>query len=147
MLLAPSISGLFKWRQFEPEVILLAVGWYLRFSLSYRLPCPSVVILDSQSVKTTERGASAAGVLRYRSKRLLVCHFGRAHKAESFRVQYPAVPSPPLFRLRAWPSHCRSSEPGAGLAFGRPDTNRDRALRLLRPDTIGHGSTSGNDHR
>jgi hypothetical protein len=36
MHLAPSISGLFKWRQFEPEVILLAVGWYLRFSLSYR---------------------------------------------------------------------------------------------------------------
>ena len=25
----PPISGLFKWRQFEPEVILLAVGWYL----------------------------------------------------------------------------------------------------------------------
>jgi transposase-like protein len=36
MVLAPSVSGLFKWRQFEPEVILLAVGWYLRFSLSYR---------------------------------------------------------------------------------------------------------------
>jgi transposase-like protein len=32
----PSVSGLFKWRQFEQEVILLAVGWYLRFSLSYR---------------------------------------------------------------------------------------------------------------
>jgi transposase-like protein len=30
MLLAPSVSSLFKWRQFEPEVILLAVGWYLR---------------------------------------------------------------------------------------------------------------------
>jgi len=29
--LAPSVCGLFKWRQFEPEVILLAVGWYLRF--------------------------------------------------------------------------------------------------------------------
>jgi DDE domain len=29
-------GGLFKWRQFEPEVILLAIGWYLRFSLSYR---------------------------------------------------------------------------------------------------------------
>jgi hypothetical protein len=28
MLLASSVSGLFKWRQFEPEVILLAVGWY-----------------------------------------------------------------------------------------------------------------------
>jgi transposase-like protein len=36
MLLALSVSCLFKWRQFETEVILLAVGWYLRFSLSYR---------------------------------------------------------------------------------------------------------------
>ena len=27
---------LFKWRHFEPEVITCAVGWYLRFSLSYR---------------------------------------------------------------------------------------------------------------
>jgi transposase, IS6 family len=36
MSLVSTISGLFKWRQFEPEVILLAVGWYLRFSLSYR---------------------------------------------------------------------------------------------------------------
>jgi hypothetical protein len=29
MVLAPSVAGLFKWRQFEPEVILLAIGWYL----------------------------------------------------------------------------------------------------------------------
>src|ERR1700756_4724588 len=36
MVLEPSAAGLFKWRQFEPEMILLAVGWYLRFSLSYR---------------------------------------------------------------------------------------------------------------
>jgi hypothetical protein len=36
LLLASSVCGLFKWRQFEPEVLLLAVGWYLRFSLSYR---------------------------------------------------------------------------------------------------------------
>ena len=35
LILAPSVCGLFKWRQFEPEVILLALGWYLRFSLSY----------------------------------------------------------------------------------------------------------------
>src|SRR4029450_10937591 len=27
---------LFKWRHFEPAVITCAVGWYLRFSLSYR---------------------------------------------------------------------------------------------------------------
>jgi len=26
----------FKWRQFEPPLILMRVGWYLRFSLSYR---------------------------------------------------------------------------------------------------------------
>src|SRR6201993_881795 len=36
LLLASSVCGLLKWRQFEPEVILLGVGWYLRFSLSYR---------------------------------------------------------------------------------------------------------------
>src|SRR5262245_43690005 len=36
LILASSVCGLFKRRQFEPEVILLAVGWYLRFSLSYR---------------------------------------------------------------------------------------------------------------
>ena len=36
LLLGSSVCGLFKWRQFETEVILLAVGWYLRFSLSYR---------------------------------------------------------------------------------------------------------------
>ena len=36
LLLASSVCGLFKCRQFEPEVILLTVGWYLRFSLSYR---------------------------------------------------------------------------------------------------------------
>ena len=27
---------LFKWRHFDPAVITCAVGWYLRFSLSYR---------------------------------------------------------------------------------------------------------------
>ena len=36
MLLAPSISGLFKRRQFDPAVLLLALGWYLRFLLSHR---------------------------------------------------------------------------------------------------------------
>ena len=36
LLLDSSVYGLFKWRQFESEVILLAIGWYLRFSLSYR---------------------------------------------------------------------------------------------------------------
>jgi hypothetical protein len=29
---APLVAGLFKWRQFEPKVFLLAVGWYLRSS-------------------------------------------------------------------------------------------------------------------
>jgi hypothetical protein len=27
--------ALFKWRHFEPEIIVCAVRWYLRFSLSY----------------------------------------------------------------------------------------------------------------
>ena len=28
--------ALFKWQHFEPEIIVCAVRWYLRFSLSYR---------------------------------------------------------------------------------------------------------------
>jgi hypothetical protein len=36
LLLDSSVCGLFNWRQFEPDLILLAIGWYLRFSLSYR---------------------------------------------------------------------------------------------------------------
>ena len=28
--------ALFKWRHFEPEIIVCAARWYLRFSLSYR---------------------------------------------------------------------------------------------------------------
>jgi len=31
LLLTPSVSGLFKWRQFEPEMILLASGLVLAF--------------------------------------------------------------------------------------------------------------------
>src|SRR6202047_1941965 len=28
--------ALFKWRHFEPDILVCAVRWYLRFSLSYR---------------------------------------------------------------------------------------------------------------
>src|SRR5246127_5734361 len=56
MVLAPSVAGLFKWRQFEPEVILLTVGWYLRFSLSYR---------DVEEL-LAERGISADHVTLWR---------------------------------------------------------------------------------
>ena len=36
LLASFSLRSISEWRQFEPEVILLAFGWYLRFSLSYR---------------------------------------------------------------------------------------------------------------
>jgi IS6 family transposase len=29
-------TNLFKWRHYESEIILLCVGWYLRYALSYR---------------------------------------------------------------------------------------------------------------
>jgi transposase-like protein len=29
-------TDLFKWRQYESEIILLCVRWYLRYALSYR---------------------------------------------------------------------------------------------------------------
>jgi transposase-like protein len=31
-----STSGLFKWKHFEAEIILLTVRWYLQYRLSYR---------------------------------------------------------------------------------------------------------------
>jgi transposase, IS6 family len=36
MPLSPSIPGPFKGRQVGPEVILRAIGWWPRFSRSYR---------------------------------------------------------------------------------------------------------------
>src|ERR1700722_5359610 len=56
LLPASSVCGLFKWRQFEPEVILMAVGWYLRFLLSYR---------DVEEL-LTERGLSVDHVTVWR---------------------------------------------------------------------------------
>src|SRR5437764_15415312 len=58
MSLVRSIAGLFKWCQFEPEVILLVVGWYLRFSLSYR---------DVEEL-LAERGISVDHVTLWRSR-------------------------------------------------------------------------------
>ena len=47
---------LFKWRHFEPAIITCAVGWYLRFSLSYR---------DVEEL-LTERGVQVDHVTIYR---------------------------------------------------------------------------------
>jgi len=30
------MENAFKWRHFQPEIILLCVRWYLRYALSYR---------------------------------------------------------------------------------------------------------------
>ena len=69
MVLAPSVAGLFKWRQFEPEMILLAVGWYLRFSLSYR---------DVEEL-LAERGLSVDHITVWQSTRLSLSAKGNQH--------------------------------------------------------------------
>jgi transposase, IS6 family len=38
----------FKWRHFEPEIILLCVRWYLSYRLSYR---DLVEIMDERGLK------------------------------------------------------------------------------------------------
>src|ERR1700731_2112354 len=58
MVLASSVAGLFKWRQFEPEMILLAVGWYLRFSLSYRDVEDSLLSVDCWLTTSPSGGGS-----------------------------------------------------------------------------------------
>jgi hypothetical protein len=54
--------------QFEPEVILLAVGWYLRFSLSYR---------DVEEL-LAERGISVDHVTLWRYRGVLCAGVGAA---------------------------------------------------------------------
>ena len=66
LLLASSVCSLFKWRQFEPEIILMAMGWYLRFCASRfrtatsRSYWPSV---DSRWI-TSPSGAGSSGTPR-----------------------------------------------------------------------------------
>ena len=68
MVLAPSVAGLFKCRQFGPEVILLAAGWHLRFSLSYR---------DVEEL-LAERGISVDQVTLWRYRGVLCAGVGAA---------------------------------------------------------------------
>jgi len=63
---------LFKWRHFEPEIIVCAVRWYLRFSLSYRdveeLLIERGLLADHTTIwrwvqrYTPERTSPAAGI-------------------------------------------------------------------------------------
>ena len=89
LILAPSVCGLFKWRQFEPEVILLAVGWYLRFSLSYR---------DVEEL-LAERGLHADHVTVWRwvqryacSIALLLVCLELKPNSYDYRTQLPSIP-------------------------------------------------------
>ena len=50
------MDNLFKWRHFQPEIILLTVRWYLRYALSYR---------DLEEMMT-ERGLSIDHTTIYR---------------------------------------------------------------------------------
>ena len=75
LFLASSVCGLFKRRQFEPEVILLAVGWYLRFSLSYR---------DVEEL-LAERGLHADHVTAYQHRQ------GRRPSCGSKKVPLPRI--------------------------------------------------------
>ena len=73
--------GEFKGRQFEPQFILMAVGWYLRFSLSYR---------DVEEL-LQERGLSADHVTvwlwvqRYAPERTVAPITPQAHEQELAR--------------------------------------------------------------
>ena len=42
------VPELFKWRHFEPEIILLCVRWYLSYRLSYRKARTSTIIKTTQ---------------------------------------------------------------------------------------------------
>jgi transposase, IS6 family len=47
-------ANLFKWRQYQPEIILLCVRWYLRYALSYRDLEELMVERGKLTISTTE---------------------------------------------------------------------------------------------
>ena len=135
MLLAPSVSGLFKWRQFEPEVILLVLTTLSGFVFGSRLPGhrdetdrQHGLLLDlrpmlSQQVKlliarSTDRDDHPATVLQLIGKRLWDMVRGTGHNdGVERRMLRPAlVPiTGKPFTLR-YPSRLRSAS--ARLARG-----------------------------
>src|ERR1700730_15743362 len=105
LLLTPSVSGLFKWRQFEPEVILLAVGWYLRFSL-WKNSLPSADFRSTTSPSgggcsvtpqkfsaDCERGSDRPTTVGGRRAQYGLCHFfWRSRlKRYTFRIVLPKL--------------------------------------------------------
>ena len=117
MFRVPSIFGLFKWRQFEPEVILMAVGWYLRFSLSYR---------DVEEL-LAERGLHADHVTVWRWVQRYAPEVNRAPALkptnDSWRVDetYIRVKGKWVYLYRLWIRAVRRS-----TSFSRPNAMQQR---------------------
>ncbi len=43
-------QNLFKWKHFQTEIIILCVGWYLKYPLSYRM---LVEIMQERGINIT----------------------------------------------------------------------------------------------
>ena len=120
LLLDSSVSGLFKWRQFEPEVILLAVGWYLRFSLSYR---------DVEEL-LAERGLHADHITVWRwvqryapeLKRCLRCHLKPTNDSWRMDETYVRVKGKWRYLYRA----VDSTPAPPSISFSRPSRTQPR---------------------
>jgi transposase, IS6 family len=66
-------TNLFKWRQYESEIILLCVRWYLRYALSYR---------DLEEMMN-ERGLSVDHTTIYRSRAAVCAGIGEKIRPSS----------------------------------------------------------------
>src|SRR5271165_3348895 len=120
MFRVPSVSGLFKWRQFEPEVILLAVGWYLRFSLSYR---------DVEELLAEPSNSSIFAVLKLASSLPLATTVRTMGATSSGRRD---VPRP----LRNCTTDEGRKDPSAGWQERVPNRLRRRCQKATAPSSI-----------
>ncbi|WP_083815224.1 IS6 family transposase [Ktedonobacter racemifer] len=123
----------FKWRHFEAEIILLCVGWYLRFSLSYR---DLEEIMQERGLRV-DHTTIYRWVQRYAPELEKHCRPPLKETTDSWRVDetYVKVKGTWMYLYRAVDSH------GNTLEFHLSTTRDTQAGKLFFAKALGASHT------